>query len=104
MSDKPKKRGNTEALLKYKKRLGIIMFLIYLVTYIGFVSLSVYKVSLMDTVMPFNLNLAVFYGLGLIFFAILLAVIFSIMCNLKERSYLTKNNSTKDIPNEKRSR
>ncbi len=71
---------------RFKQRLGILLCTIYAVVYAGFVGISVYNVTLMDTLMPFGLNLAVFYGLGLIVFALLLAMLYSRACAAKERA------------------
>ncbi len=70
----------------FKQRLGILLCLLYALIYAGFVGLSVYDVTIMDTIMPFGLNLAVFYGLGLILFALLLAVIYSRACTKREQA------------------
>lgn len=69
---------------RFKQRLGILLCIVYAAVYTGFVGISVYDVTLMDTLMPFGLNLAVFYGLGLIVFALLLAMIYSRACAAKE--------------------
>ncbi|MFW5869617.1 MAG: hypothetical protein ACOCVI_01825 [Planctomycetota bacterium] len=65
---------------RFKQRLDILLCIVYVVVYAGFVGISVYDVTLM----PFGLNLAVFYGPGLIVFALLLAMIYSRACATKE--------------------
>ncbi len=75
---------------RFKQRLGIFLCVFYALVYAGFVVISVYDVTLMDTIMPFGLNLAAFYGLGLIVFALLLAMLYSRACTLKERSVCPK--------------
>ena len=70
---------------RYKSRLGAILCALYALVYAGFVIVSVYDVTLMDKVMPFQVNLAIFYGLGLIVFALLLALLYSKSCNACER-------------------
>ncbi|NCC52147.1 MAG: DUF485 domain-containing protein [Spartobacteria bacterium] len=70
--------------IQYKQRLGIVLCVLYALVYAGFVIVSVYDVTLMDTVMPLGLNLAVFYGLGLIVFALVLAMFYSRACALSE--------------------
>ncbi len=84
-----------EAVL-FKQRLGIVLCVIYAFAYTGFVVISVYDVTLMDTVMPFGLNLAAFYGLGLIVFALFLAMIYSIACTTKEISVARNSKKTED--------
>jgi uncharacterized membrane protein (DUF485 family) len=72
--------------IRFKQRFGILLCAIYALVYASFVAISVYDVTLMDTLMPFGLNLAIFYGLGLIVFALLLAMIYSRACAAKEKS------------------
>jgi len=79
-----------EVAEKFKQRLGIFLCIIYALLYSGFVAISVYDVTLMDKVILFNLNLAVFYGFGLILFALILAMIYSWACAFKERSVSSK--------------
>ncbi len=82
------KQDRNEEVIQYKQKLGLLMFLIYVTAYSGFVFISVFNVELMDIVMIFGLNLAVFYGLGIIVFALILAVIYSVLCKRKERLLL----------------
>lgn len=69
----------------YKTRLGIIMFVIYSLIYIGFVAINVVKPSLMAIPVILGLNLAVVYGVGLIVFALILALIYNHLCTRQER-------------------
>ncbi len=67
----------------YKTRLGIIMFVIYTITYAVFVAINTIRPSLMQTVV-LGQTLAVVYGFGLIVFALVLAVIYNHFCNAAE--------------------
>ena len=69
----------------YKTSLGVKMFLLYGVVYLGFVAINVIKPVLMETVVVFGLNLAVVYGFGLIVAALVLALIYNRMCAAKEQ-------------------
>lgn len=69
---------------KFKARLGIIMFLIYVVVYGGFILINVTYPKLMKLDIG-SLNLAIVYGFGLIFIAIILAVIYNIICSRAEK-------------------
>lgn len=69
----------------YKQRLGFLMCGLYALAYSGFVFISVWNVEYMDKLMPFGLNLAVFYGMGLIVFALVLAFVYSQLCRTSER-------------------
>lgn len=84
-----------DKIMQYKQKLGLLMFLIYVLAYSGFVFISVFNVTLMDIVMVTGLNLAAFYGLGLIVFAIILALIYSYLCNRMERSKPTQDTDEK---------
>ncbi len=93
------KEGGVEAAAEavlFKQNLGILLCVIYALAYAGFVVISIYDVSLMDTVMPMGLNLAAFYGLGLIVFALFLAMIYSIACTTKEISVARRSKKTED--------
>jgi uncharacterized membrane protein (DUF485 family) len=79
----------------FKQNLGILLCVIYALAYAGFVIISIYDVTLMDKVVPFGLNLAAFYGVGLIVFALMLAMIYSIACTRKELSCAVKTDKEK---------
>ncbi len=68
----------------YKTRLGLWMFLVYLLVYAGFVVINVIKPALMAKVVFLGLNLAVAYGLALIIFALVLALIYNHYCSRQE--------------------
>lgn len=80
-------KENKNRMESYKQRLGIALCSIYATVYIGFVAISIYDVTLMDILMPFGLNLAVFYGMGLIIFALILAMIYSLACSRSEKNH-----------------
>jgi uncharacterized membrane protein (DUF485 family) len=69
----------------YKTRLGVVMFIIYTLVYVGFVLTNVLtEGKAMQTIVFMGLNLAVVYGIGLIVFALVLALIYNAMCTKKE--------------------
>lgn len=68
----------------YKTRLGVWMFLVYAVIYAGFVAINLIKPAAMETVIFMGLNLAVLYGMGLIVFALVLALVYNHLCGAKE--------------------
>ena len=69
----------------YKTRLGVRMFLLYCVVYAGFVFLNVFtEGKAMKVIVLMGLNLAVVYGMGLIVFALILALIYNHLCTRKE--------------------
>jgi uncharacterized membrane protein (DUF485 family) len=61
-------------------RRGLVLFFIYVVVYALFVYLSAFRADLMAWQPMGGVNLAIWYGLGLIVFAIVLAVIYMLIC------------------------
>ncbi|HEY7746591.1 MAG TPA: DUF485 domain-containing protein [Desulfuromonadales bacterium] len=67
----------------YKTRIGIWMFTLYTLIYAGFIAINAVKPTLME--MTFGgLNLAMVYGLGLIIFAFILALVYNSLCTKAE--------------------
>lgn len=61
-------------------RLGFIFFLIYLVLYGGFVLLNAFAPSAMEVTPLAGVNLAIWYGFGLIVAALLMALLYGLLC------------------------
>jgi uncharacterized membrane protein (DUF485 family) len=74
----------TDLALNYRTRIGVLFFLFYASVYVIFVVINLISPLLMENVVLFGMNLAVTYGIGLIIFAILLALIYNRMCAKKE--------------------
>jgi uncharacterized membrane protein (DUF485 family) len=74
------KKDNSTAV---KSRIGIWMFLIYTIVYAGFIMINVIKPEIMGLDVG-SATLAVVYGVGLIVFAILLALIYNHLCTRAE--------------------
>lgn len=70
----------------YKSRLGIRMFLCYLLFYVIFVAINVGRPLLMERTVCFGLNLATVYGVALIVIALLQALVYDAFCRSRERS------------------
>lgn len=68
----------------YKAKLGVQMFIVYALVYLGFVAIGLFSIETYETIIVFGLNLAVVYGFGLIVFALVLALIYNHMCATKE--------------------
>ena len=68
----------------YKSRLGLWMFLLYGIFYVGFVAINTIDPGLMAIVVG-GQTLAVVYGFGLIIFALLLALVYNNLCYRAER-------------------
>jgi len=67
----------------YKTRIGISMFILYTLTYFGFVVINAVSPALMEKVY-FGQTLAVLYGFFLIIFAFVLAIIYNHFCTAAE--------------------
>jgi uncharacterized membrane protein (DUF485 family) len=62
-------------------RIGLILFVIYVVFYAAFVWLSAFLPAVMAKPFIAGVNLAVCYGLGLIIAAFVLAIIYMLLCD-----------------------
>lgn len=61
-------------------RLGLWLFAVYLVLYLGFVFLSAFAAQTMERPVIAGLNLAIVYGFGLIIAALVMALIYGMLC------------------------
>lgn len=84
MLHKPAAQAGKDHAEPHKMRLGVKMFFIYAIAYMGFVAINVVKPLLMEKIIFRGLNLATVYGFGLIFFALFLALIYNVICTKKE--------------------
>jgi len=69
---------------EWKAKLGIKLFWLYCIVYMGFVGLAVFATETMKTEVLAGTNLAIIYGMGLIVFAIILGLIYNHLCTKKE--------------------
>jgi uncharacterized membrane protein (DUF485 family) len=60
--------------------LGMGMFVIYLLLYLGFMAIAVFNYELFGSVQVGPVNLAIVYGFGLIAAALVLALIYMFFC------------------------
>ena len=65
---------------QFNTKLGLILFFVYLALYAGFVLINAFAADVMETIVLAGLNLAIVYGFGLILFALLLALIYGLLC------------------------
>ena len=65
-------------------RWGLILFFIYLLFYGGFVYLNAFRSDLMAKPSLGGMNLATAYGLALIVVAIVLAIVYMLLCKPSE--------------------
>ena len=63
-------------------RIGLILFFIYLAFYAGFVLLAAFSPATMERTPAAGVNLAIWYGFGLIAAALVLALIYGVLCHV----------------------
>jgi uncharacterized membrane protein (DUF485 family) len=86
MHQGPVPESGPDPASSYKTRLGVVMFLIYCVVYVGFILINVVaEGEAMQIILFMGLNLAVVYGIGLIVLALVMALIYNHKCTGKER-------------------
>lgn len=74
-----------------KSKLGLKLFFFYTLVYCGFIAINVIDPTLMEIVVFWGVNLAVVYGMGLIFLAILMGVIYNHICTGYENKMNKEN-------------
>jgi len=72
-------------------RLAFRLFAVYLVLYGGFMVINVWRPSLMELTPLAGVNVAIWYGFGLIFAAVILAFVYGFMC--REETVSSTNSS-----------
>ena len=72
-------------------RIGFVLFCAYLLLYGGFVGLNTFAPQAMETTPWAGVNLAILYGFGLILAALVLAVVYGLLCKpTDDRTTATK--------------
>jgi len=69
---------------KYKEKLGVKLFFVYLIIYAGFVLIGLLKPDMMGEHVLGKQNLAIVYGFGLIFLAVIMGFIYNFFCTRME--------------------
>ncbi len=67
-------------------RLGLRLFLLYIILYAGFMALAAFAPQIMAKTPFGGVNLAILYGLGLIISAGILALLYAILCKTESKS------------------
>ena len=68
----------------YKASLGLKLFAVYGIIYLGFILINVLKPALMKMEILFGVNLAIVYGFSLIIIAVVMGLIYNHFCTVKE--------------------
>ena len=69
---------------RYNARVGVVLFLIYLLIYAAYVMLSAFHGDVMAKPFIGGVNLAVVYGFGLILLAFAMAILYMALCRKDE--------------------
>jgi len=93
MLHEPAASSGPDPAFAYKKRLGARMFILYSLVYAGFVLINLVRPRAMEVVVIAGTNLADVYGFGLIIFALVLSLVYSVLCTARERSFETGEES-----------
>ncbi len=64
----------------WNTRLGLVLFFVYLLFYLGFVLISAFAPDLMERIVVAGLNLAVVYGFALIAIAFVMSLVYGLLC------------------------
>jgi uncharacterized membrane protein (DUF485 family) len=71
-------------MLSSSARTGLILFFIYLALYGGFVLLNAFSPSTMEATPFAGVNLAIWYGFGLIVAALVMALLYGWLCRASD--------------------
>lgn len=74
------KEQEDEAVVAHNTRMGVWLFLVYVLFYGGFVALSAFNYELMAQPFIAGVSLAIVYGFSLILAALILAIIYMTIC------------------------
>jgi uncharacterized membrane protein (DUF485 family) len=74
------------AITARNTRYGLILFSIYLLLYAAFMVINTFFPALMDWVPAAGVNLAVWYGFGLILAALILALVYAWLCRASAKA------------------
>lgn len=74
-----------EAVERHNSRVGMYLFIAYSSVYAAYMLVNVLAPSRMDLVVFWGLNLAVVWGMGLIGGALLLSVVYMLLCRVPGR-------------------
>lgn len=73
-------------------RIGLVLFVVYLLLYGGFVFLNAFAADVMETTPIAGVNLAILYGFGLIIAALILALIYGFLCKPTDEEVAAREN------------
>ena len=74
------KEQEDAAVVAHNTRMGVLLFVVYVLFYGGFMALSAFRPELMSKPLAGGANLAVGYGFALIVAALVLALLYMRLC------------------------
>lgn len=74
------KEQEDEAVVAHNTRMGVVLFIVYVVFYGGFMALSAFKPEIMSRPFMGGANLSIVYGFALIIAALVVALIYMKVC------------------------
>ena len=84
MLHEPSAPSGRDPAAPFKARVGVWMFAFYLLFYVGFVAINLWKPLWMEAPVFLGMNLATVFGFVLIIGALVQAVIYNAMCRARE--------------------
>jgi len=84
MGHGPASDWGEDKAIAYKTKLGLWLFLVYVLVYIGFIWINVASPKTMGKIIFAGQNLAVVYGFGLIALAFVMGLLYDYFCAKKE--------------------
>lgn len=84
MNEPQMDEGDHPEISARNSRYGLWLFSLYLLLYGGFMALAAFAPQLMGKTPFGGVNLAIIYGMGLIVAALVLALIYMILCRSRE--------------------
>jgi uncharacterized membrane protein (DUF485 family) len=82
-NDRPRDNDDHPEISARNARYGLWLFAVYVVLYAGFMGLSAFEPQLMSKTPFGGVNLAIIYGFGLIVAALVLALIYMVLCRAR---------------------
>ncbi len=71
-------------------RIGLVLFGVYLLLYGGFVLLNAFSPETMELTPLEGINLAILYGFGLIVAAVVMSIVYGLLCKPSEEQSSSK--------------
>jgi len=86
MQHGPAAKLGTDNAAEKKSKLGLILFFVYVLVYVGFVLIGLVNPEAMGVHVLGKQNLAIVYGFGLILLAVIMGFIYNALCtNLENK-------------------